>query len=146
MARLLRSAVRYGGNKNPLLSAAGSGDLRVVGPACAARLRLCGEGEPLSHAHEEAEGSRRSGSAVLHAREAARTRVRSGALSTAAAVAGQRGAARNIPESAAADAAPHDRIPGAELVLRRGVRAARTPQGVAVPARHGRLRIGQACD
>ena len=41
---------------------------------------------------------------------------------------------------AAAHAPPRDRISRAELVWRRGVRAARTPPGGAVPARHGRAR------
>jgi hypothetical protein len=89
------------------------------------------------------QGSRRSDPSVLHAREAARTCVRSSALSTATAVAGERGPARNISAGAAADAPPHDRISRAELVLATRCSRAGAPQGGAVPARHVRLGIGR---
>src|SRR6185295_674950 len=109
VARLLRPAVRYGRDQQHVLSAAGGGDVRVVAAPRAARVRLRSESEPLPHPHEEAEGPARSAAAALLPRRPAGARVRSGPLSVAAALAGERRAPRHVPEGAAARAPPRDR-------------------------------------
>src|SRR6476469_2389011 len=84
MVRTLRADVRYRRDQQQLLPVARTRDVRLVGASSAARLRVRGEGEPLSDPHEEAEGS--GGAAHAAVRQGARPRraSRSGPLSTAA--------------------------------------------------------------
>src|SRR5882672_3071449 len=60
LARVLHHAFRYGRDQQHLLSAATRGDFWGMEAACATRIRLRGQGEPLSDAYEEVEGSRRA--------------------------------------------------------------------------------------
>src|SRR3954470_17944671 len=112
--------------------------------ARAARLRVRGEGQPLSHAYEEAEGPGGSRAAVFLARGSSRTHARPGAVSAAAPLAGQHRAIDDVSADAAEAAAGCGRGPRAELVHRRGVRTAEPVSRRAVPARHARIRVGPA--
>src|SRR5262249_3255152 len=57
LARLLRAAVRHGRNQQHVLSIARVIVVPGMAPAGASPLRVRRESEPLSHAHEKAEGS-----------------------------------------------------------------------------------------
>src|SRR4051794_10526124 len=139
LVRLLRHAIRHGRDQQHLLPAAGENDVRRVGETCAEGVSLCGQGEPLPDAHEEAEGAGRAAAPAVCPRPAARPHLRAGALSTAAELAGRHPAADRIPPSSAAAAATRDRVSRSELVLRGGLRPADPLRRRAVPARYARL-------
>src|SRR5207302_4241067 len=94
----------------------------------------------------EAEGSGGAHRAILFARAESGFHVRTGAVPTATALAGQYRAAANVRAAAAASPAAHDRISRTELVLRRSVRVARTVSRGAVPARHAGFCLRTAVD
>src|SRR3546814_3648969 len=58
LVRLLRRTVRHGGDQQQLLPPAQPGNGRQMARTGAQRLLLCGQGEPLSDADEEAQGLR----------------------------------------------------------------------------------------
>src|SRR6476660_6712430 len=60
LARLLRAAVRHGRNQQHVLSIARVILVSGMAPAGASPLRVRRQSEPLSHAHEKAEGARRA--------------------------------------------------------------------------------------
>ena len=108
------------------------------------RVRLRGQGEPVPHAHEEAEGSRGAARSLFFSRaRQLRPHARPGAVSAAAALAGQPRAPRARFSQALPQAAPaRRRISRAELVRRRGVRrCCERHRRRAVPARHGGLGV-----
>src|SRR6476646_7891011 len=115
LARLLRAAVRHGRNQQYVLSIAGGILVPGVAPAGASPFRVRGESEPLSHAHEKAEGSRRADRTVLRPRAPFGTCVWTGLVSASTALAGESRAARHISVRAASSPSLRDRISCAQL-------------------------------
>src|SRR6185503_523726 len=72
MVRALRANVRHGGDQQHLLPSARTRDVRRLGAARAAGVRVRREGEPVPDAHEEAEGSGRTNRSPVHAYARAR--------------------------------------------------------------------------
>src|SRR4051812_8409499 len=116
MARVLRGTLRYGRDQQLLLSVTGSVDLRCLARTRAARVRLRRQGEPLPDSHEEAERSGGSSRPVLLACTRTSQRAGAGAVSTPAAMAGQRRALQGVSQRAAAQPQARRRVPGTELV------------------------------
>src|SRR5579872_2421697 len=102
VVRLLRAAVRYGGDQQQLLSPARARDVRGLGTPRAGALHVCGEGEPVPDAHEEAEGSRGTDRATVHAHARARDASRARAVPAAARVEGRQRPVRVLSRRAPA--------------------------------------------
>src|SRR5262245_36680852 len=105
-------------------------------------LHLCREGEPLPDPYEEVEGAGRAARPVLLASARARAHPWAGALPIAPAMAAERRTLRYVPARPAAPPAARRRVPRAVLVRRRDLHPACAAPRRALPARHGRLRIG----
>ena len=93
--------VRHGRDQQQLLPAAGGADVPALARARACRVPLRGQGEPLSDAHEEAEGSGGTAAAVLRACRAARRDAWARALPAAAALAARSRSVAPFPRRAA---------------------------------------------
>ena len=91
----------------------------------AARVLLRGQGQPLPHPGQEAQGLRGADARMMRSVERAAPGARPDAVPAAAAVHGEPRAAGELPHAGAARRRQRVRVPRAELVLRRGLRAAR---------------------
>src|SRR5206468_11174377 len=120
-------------------SASRADDVRAVGRAGADAFRICGEGEPIPDAHEEAEGSGGADRSPVLEDERARKAPRTGVVSAAAGMEARPGSVPSLRRIAAAAMPPRDRISGADVVRPRRVRPDGATPGCAVPARHGRF-------
>src|SRR5205814_4821307 len=87
--RALRANVRHRRGEQQLLSASGGGDVRSVEEAKPDRIPLRGQGQPVSDAHEKAQGPGGSAGSLLRARRASRKKAGARSLSAAPALAGQ---------------------------------------------------------
>src|SRR5918995_914324 len=140
VVRALRRDVRHRRDQQQLLPAARGAHVPQLAGARPRRVPLRGQGEPVPHAHEEAEGSRGAASAVLRERGTARRDAWSRAVPVAAALAARSRAAAPFRRDAAEARPARDRVPGAKLVRAGGARAARGPWRGALPARHDGVR------
>src|SRR5215216_5749812 len=96
LVRPLHPHLRYGRDQQQLLPTPGAGHLREVASAGTAALCLRGQGESLSDAYEEAEGSRTAVVPLLRKRSRARFPTGARAVSASAPVADRPRALRTL--------------------------------------------------
>src|SRR3954471_18518402 len=151
VARLLRRALRDRGGQQLLLSASVGSCLRTVAGRNAGRLPDRAEGQPLPHAHPQAQGRRGVGGAVLVASEAARLEARAAALPAAADLRRGRGATGLVPRTPSEGSSIGVRVPasllgdrGHALAPRRrwsGARSCRPSGGTRPAPRRRRVEL-----
>src|SRR5688572_1220061 len=116
VARALRNPVRYRRGQQQLLSPARGRCVCRLAGADPSWIPLCRQGEPLSYAYEEVEGSRGAGRASFLPRDGTSRQARSRAVSTAATDVEEPRAAQGLSGRASAPNQAHDRVPPSELV------------------------------
>src|SRR5205807_3622050 len=106
---------RHRRGQQQLLPATFRGRVRTVALYHAGEFPLLGEGQPLSHAYEEAQRSGSGRREVLHARRFAQREARAGSVSTAAELRGKSPASGRISRCPSARESLCVRVPQPEL-------------------------------